>query len=245
MTDKLRELDDNRRALMPWLWTATILAMLTSLGSGTILMVDLGSPIYLAILFPLASDVGLIASLRASAKLSAYGIVSGPARTLRYFSVAFCLALNCTGAVMNGDYAAAGFHAGIPVMVFVLALCEEHYSSAFAALIAEQRKADAQTELVAARDEVTVGAAESAPVAEVVEVVETGPVVARSKRIIRPDEELLPIVHGLIRAQEEGKRVPRRAVQTACNVGPVRATELISAAYSVVESTADDSRAYL
>lgn len=183
------ELDSKRRALMPWLWAATVLAMLTSLGEGTTLMVSLGASWYIAVLFPLASDVGLIASLRGTAALSGAGLDASATRPLRWFSALFCLCLNTTGSVLAGHWVAAGFHAGIPILVMALAQFEEKYAAEFAALIAAQRTAEERAAEAEARRQAEAEAQAAREAAEAQARKEAADRAAREAQAAREAEE--------------------------------------------------------
>ncbi|MEU5693888.1 hypothetical protein [Actinosynnema sp. NPDC020468] len=251
MTDQAEMLMSKRQVLMPWLWAATVLAMLTSLGEGTTLMMSLGTEWYLALLFPLASDVGLIASLRGAAALAEAGRDMTAARPLRWFASLFCLALNTVGSVLDGHWVAALFHAGIPALVITLATFEEKYAGEFAALVQERRDAEARAVDLAqagrAADTVQNGneqAATEFAAPRHIEVAE--PVRPRREGVTRlprrTDAELIPQVAAMVAALPKGK-VTRRAVQAELRVSPERAGRLLKAVIS--GSDAEVATAYL
>ncbi|HVK25194.1 MAG TPA: hypothetical protein VM677_27880 [Actinokineospora sp.] len=247
MHTTVTELDAKRRALMPWLWAATVLAMLTSLGEGTKLLIDLGTAWYVAVLFPLASDVGLVASLRGTAALSDAGLDSRAARPLRWFASLFCLALNTAGSVIAGHWVAALFHAGIPALVITLATFEERYSAEFAALIRQQREADrlaaeaerARINAEAAAETVTP---ESAPAIETTKPTPPRKPATAVTRPRRSDAELVAELRKMI-AANNGKTPPRREITATLGVSPNRAGRLVAALDSA--NSEDTRRAYL
>jgi hypothetical protein len=228
--EQLDQLEADRKALLPWLWAASVFVMLASLISGTGLMMALGTPIVLAVLFPLSTDVGLIAALRGSGRLARHGLQVSATSALRWTSFGFSFALNVTGELIRGAWLAALFHGFMPVLMIVLAIYEDRYNAAIAGEIARIRA------VLAALPEPVAAELESAPEPVAVEQVgEPAPKRVPSgsparKRVGKSEEVLKAEIRDLLDAEAKGgEKVTVRVVTAACNVSPNRAAPALKA----------------
>lgn len=130
------------RLVAAGVWVCAAIVMTASAANGALTFDALQSywPIGLAI--GVAVDIALCVALVGDRALHLAGRKSGWGRALRIATAGMSLALNCGASLANGHYAAAAFHAFLPVLLVVLTEASQSYSLRFHAIADEAHAAE-------------------------------------------------------------------------------------------------------
>lgn len=134
------------RLVAAGVWVCAAIVMTASAANGALTFDALQSywPIGLAI--GVAVDIALCVALVGDRALHLAGRKSGWGRALRIATAGMSLALNCGASLADDHYAAAVFHAFLPILLVVLTEASQSYSLRFHAIADEHRAAEAAEE---------------------------------------------------------------------------------------------------